>query len=265
MRAGGEHQRPGDAEVREKHLPELLIYEPPVLKGRERDVPERKALHLAAVVVRRLERDKARPRGRYRVPELGGQLIAVARRAGAGIAQPAGADDRAAAGYAPALRFHGADALRPGLDAQRAASQNLHAEPAALARERVGDVVRPVADREDAPAPLGLERDAELLEKGHGVLTAEAVYRALEEPASAGHGLNKLAGRAVVGHVAAALAGYAQLAAQLAVGLEQHDVQAAPRRRDGAHAAGGPAAYYNRVNHLSSQRPCTPSRPARAC
>ena len=34
---------------------------------------------------------------------------------------------------------------------------------------------------------------------------------------------------------------------------------------DYLYPAGGPAAYYNRVSHLSSQRPCTPSRPARAC
>ena len=147
-------------------------------------------------------------------------------------------------------------------------ARSVHDLPAGVrigALKGVGNVVRPVRDREHAVAALGLERHAERFKQRHRILRAEAIERAVEKAPVARNVGKDGFHIAVVRYVAAAFAGDAQLLAEHFVRLEQHNMKPALRRRERAHGPGRTAADHDYISFQQSHTPRILSRrsPAR--
>ena len=266
MRAGGEHQRPADAEVGEQQLPLLgkhgLVL---LVLHRQRHVPQREPLHGGAVRIVAHERDERRPRRDDRVSRLPGEAIAVAGAARRGIGNAAGGDDHR-------LRRIG---RKPALDARKlpvAQDQRLgpiarqsDAEALQLALQRGADVEGAVGDGIDPLAALDLERDAEVLKKPHRAVAVQARKGAVEKAPALRHMGDQLVAVALVRHVAPALAGDIQLLPEPLVRLEQGNGGAHARSADRRHHPGGSAADHSHAIHLRScQKSQSAPRPAPA-
>ena len=242
--------------MREEHLAEvgidLLIV---LIIDRERHVAQGKALHLGAPRVIGFQRHERGAQRRDRVAELLRKAIAVAGRAGERVRHAAGTDNGRAA-VNRALRGHdGADRAVARQNIGRSGVQNAPPCVRIGALKRIGDVVRAVGNRKHAVAALGFERHAEGFKQRHRVARLKAVERAVEKASIAGdvckHGFDV----AVICHIAAALAGDAQLLAEHLVRLEQHDAQPALRRCERTHGPGRTAADHD---YISFQRFHTP-------
>lgn len=116
--------------------------------------------------------------------------------------------------------------------------------PGGIPLQGACDVVGIVRHGEHPAAPLGLQGDAQALEKGHGVLGGKGRERPVEELPAPGAGGHHLLRRAVVGHVAAALAGDAHLAPQLPVLVKQAHRKAPLQGGARGHQPGGAAAHH---------------------
>ena len=191
--------------------------------------------------------------------------VAVAGRTGERIGQAARADDGGIA-VDRALRGHnGGDGAVLRQDIR---CRSVHDPPARVrigALKGVGNVVRPVGDREHAVAALGLERHAERFKQRHRILRAKAIERAVEKAPVARNVGKDGFHIAVVRYVAAAFAGDAQLLAEHFVRLEQHNMKPALRRRERAHGPGRTAADHDYISFQQSHTPRILSRrsPAR--
>ena len=256
MRTCRQDQRAGDTEMREEHLAEvgidLLIV---LIIDRERHVAQGKALHLGAPRVIGFQRHERGAQRRDRVAELLRKAIAVSGRAGERVRHAAGADNGCIA-VNRALRGHdGGNCAVARQNIGRSGVQNAPPCVRIGALKRIGNVVRAVGDRKHAVAALSLERHAEGFKQRHRVARLEAVERAVEKASVAGdvceHGLDI----AIIRHVAAALAGDAQLLAEHLVRLKQHDAQPALRRCERTHGPGRTAADHD---YISFQRFHTP-------
>ena len=109
-----------------------------------------------------------------------------------------------------------------------------------------------LSDRGKTRFPLRLQRNAQALKKRLHRLRREAGDGAGEESAVVGDVLEHLLHRAVVGHVAAALAGDVQLAPQLGVALQQGDGGPPLGGGKGGHASGRAAADNNHITQWFS-------------
>ena len=266
VRARRQHQRARHAKVRKEHLAQIGVDDLILLVvDRERYVAQGKALHLSAPGIIGFQRHERGTRGRDRVAQPLREAIPVAGRAGERIGQTARADD---GGIAVDGALCGHDGRDRTVLRQNVCRRSVHYPPARVrigALKGVGNVVRPVGDREHAVAALGLERHAERFKQRHRVLRAQAVERAVEKaPVTRNIGKNGL-DIAVIRHVAAALAGDAQLLAEHLVRLEQHDMEPPLRRRERAHGPGRTAADHNYISFQQSHTPRILSRrsPAR--
>lgn len=197
-------------------------------------------------------------------PRLLRHAVAVAGGAGAGIREPAGADDGVGALDLAVLGSDGADrAVLVGQDVPCALPEHSDAVFARKFREGVRYVVGLVGFREHAVPALGLQGNTKALEQRLRVRGPKPMYGALQEAPVAGDGGDELARVTVVGDVAAALAGDPQLAAQHPVRFQQHDAQPAPGRKTGAERPRSAAAYYNCVSFQLSRTPYTRSTRSR--
>ena len=219
--AGAEDQRPGQAEVGEQQLPLLgvdrLFLPVSHLDGH---VAQGQALHPGAEILLCHQGHQAGPGGQNGVPHAAGQRIAVAGGAGKRVGHPAGGDHRRPAGVKAVLPFHAQkDAVLPP-QGHGPILHHGHPRPAQGAEQGVDDVGGLVRPGKDPVPPLRLQRNAQALKKRLHRLRREAGDGAGEESAVVGDVLEHLLHRAVVGHVAAALAGDVQLAPQLGVALQ---------------------------------------------
>ena len=143
--------------MREQHLSQRLIYEFVVLVGRKLHVPERKALHLTAPLVRRLERHQRGAAGIHRMSQLLRHPVSVPCRARAGIRQPARGYDGVSAVDLAAFCLHGPYSARL---VREDALCLLPYYPDAVFpykfRQCVRDVVRAIRHGENTVAPLCL-------------------------------------------------------------------------------------------------------------
>lgn len=236
----------------EEHLPQLGEdrLSPRVPQG-EGHVFEGKPHQLGAPRLLRAHRHEGGPRRDDRVAERLCQPPAVPRRAGRGIAAPAGGDEHRVRGkLAAVLQPHAphASALRQDASHARGCFQP-RAGRLRKADERVRHVGRPVGHREHPASPLGLERHAERLEERHRVRRGKGAGRAVEEARIGAHIPQKVLGRAVVGDVAAALAGDQQLAGGARPPLEHRDRRAALRGEARREQPGGSPADHDKVRH----------------
>ena len=101
MGAGTEHQRPGEAEVGEKHLSLLLKdhFFLLIFQG-QGHIFQGKSLHLRAGVPRLLQWNQRGRGGDDGMPGRLGQPVPVPRGAGGGVGQPAGGQDHRPGGKA---------------------------------------------------------------------------------------------------------------------------------------------------------------------
>jgi hypothetical protein len=116
-----------------------------------------------------------------------------------------------------------------------------------IALERVDDVGGLIRLWEHPRAPLGLERHAAFLKEAHDLLRGKGVEGAVEKTRIAPHRLQKAVAVAVVGEVAAALAGDEQLAPDAGVAIEKQHARAARRGLSRRHEPGGAGADRDEV------------------
>ena len=247
MRACREHKRPRYSEMRKQHFAKLAKNQLIVFIRRKCHVFKRKSLHLRAIFIVALKRDERRPARCYTVSELPSHFIACSGRACERIRKSAGADNGGAAGYNSAVGLYAGDFAVFRNNMLCAFAYVTHSAALEIARERSGNVVCVVGHGKHAVAALGFKRKPERLEKLHCFSRREPVERTVQKPAVAGYVGKKIFYVAVVGHVAAALARYAQLAPERFVRLKQDNVKAALRSYKAAHHSGGSAADNNRV------------------
>ena len=181
------------------------------------------------------------------MPRPAGQVIAVPRGAGGGIGRPASGQNQGAAGKLPLVGDKGGhvplfyvQAGGPGLD-------HGDLQPPQLEKQRVDDVSGLVRGGKHPVAPLYLQLHPQVGEKALHIGGGGAAHGAEQKAAVPGGGGQGLLRGAVVGHVAAALAGDVQLAPHLLVALHQAHVRPQSGGGDGGHHPGGAAAHHDQI------------------
>ena len=107
-----------------------------------------------------------------------------------------------------------------------------------------------VALGKDPAAPLGLEGDAQGFKQFHSRSGGKGVQRRVEKPRIAADKPEKLRHIAVIGQIAAALAGDEDfLPRTLGVVLQQSDREPPGRGGTGGHQSGRPAAHNQQIRH----------------
>ena len=261
---GGQNQRPRQAKVGEQRLALFPEHRAAVLQKRQRHVAQRKPHHLAAG---RVGRDQAAQTGlgrRDRVPRLPGQLVAAAVAAGGRVADAAGGHQHRPRPQLPAVGGAHAHAAAV-LDQQPfgGALQQLCA--GGVAAQRLQHVGGAVALREHPAAPLGFQRHAQALEQFHRRIGRENVQRRVQKPRIVPHHRQKGRHIAVVGQVAAPLAGDQDLLSRpLGVVLQKRHAGALLAGGAGGHQAGRARTDDQQVRHwhggVSFRSGCPPPR-----
>ena len=239
----------------EQHLAQFVVYRFTALFFDEgqRDIAQRKA-HQRLKLLVRVFADDGDQRGTGRengMARLGRQPVPGAVAAGGGVAFAAGGQHRQRGAVFPAISSaRAADSAvfqnQPG----NGGLYHLHAAPAGKFAQGVGNIHGAVADRKDPAAALGFKRDTQPFKDRHGLLRREGVGRAHQKAGIAPHCGNKLLRGAVIGEVAAALAGHQDLAGG-ALPLFQHQYPlAALAGKAGGKHPGGPAADDDSVKLL---------------
>ena len=262
MAAHGQGQRAGNAEMSEQHLAQLGIQGFLALFEGEGHVFQRQALQPFGPFRRRLNGGKHR-RGRdHRMPRRHGEGIAVAAGAGHGIALAAGGeDDRVSLQRFAAHQRHAADCAVLLIDSLHPAVQaDIHPCRGKRAAQGADHVAGLLRSGEHAPSALGYHRAALVLQQLHHPLRVQEAQCTVQKPRIPGHLPQKLIDSAVVGHVAAALAGDVDLFAQLLVALQQRDVRPRPCSVDGGHHAACAAADDDDLTHDAFHPPDKPRR-----
>ena len=259
MAAHGQRQRSGNAEMRKEHFSQLAVKHFFSLSEGQRHVFQRKPLQPTGPVRRRF--DGVQHPGQRLDAVSGGlsQGIAVAVRAGHGIGFPAAGQYHRVRGNGFTVfqqhPRHAAVLLHKCL--HPAVQPHLHPRLLQKPRQRAVHVAGLLRAGKHPPPALGFHRAAGLLQQGHHVLRREEAQRAVQEARVAGHLPEKLVQGAVVGQVAAALAGDVHLLAQLLIAFQQGDPRALPgREKRRQHAARAAADH----RHLTHDVPLPPGR-----
>ena len=220
-----------------------------VLQQSQPDVAQGQAHHFAAGRVRRDQTAQAGLGCDDAVPCLAGQLVAAAVTAGGGIADAAGGHQhRLCVQDAAVGGLHaGAAAV---LDAEAAGRPVKHPGIGGIAAQGFQHVGGAVALGEDPAAPLGLEGDAQGFKQFHGRSGRESVQRRVEKPGVAADKGQELGHVAVVGQIAAALAGDEDLLPRaLGVVFQHRDRESPGRGGTGGHQSGRTAAHNQQIRH----------------
>ena len=177
------------------------------------------------------------------MPQLLCHAVSVAGGAGHGIALTAGCkDDRIRLQFASVAQLHGRNRPHRGQHHFDTRIQH-HAHAVFLQHpcQRPGYVACFFRRRKHAPAALHHNRTSGLFQQRHHILGRKHAQRAVQEPRIARHLPQEFLLIAIVGHVAATLAGDVDLFAQLFIAFQQCDVCAAlcgvNRREHAARAA----------------------------
>ncbi len=203
--------------------------------------------------MRRHQRRQRRSQRFDRVAQVGGEGVAVARRTGGGVGDPARRHDHAVALLlafeAPLVDIaHAEYAVAQRHDLRHARFiADLHAVVHAVVQQSVGNVPGLAAFREDAFAAFDVEFHALAFEEADRRPVVEFRECRSEESGVGAYLLGELLRRPGVGHVAAAFARYAYLAARFLHFFQQQDPFAAPRRRACRHHARRARTHDNNV------------------
>ena len=208
----------------------------------DRNVFQGQPLHFRAVVPLLDQRDERTGRLYDRMPDRLRHGVAAAGRAGRGVGQAAGRENDTVCGHGTLRRFYAGHAAIGNGDLRRFARQDTHMVCAQEPFERIQNGLRPVRDRKNAVAALGLERAAVVFKEFLCVCGRKAREGAVEKARVRRDALQHILPRAVVRDVAAALAGDEKLFAEPAVLLQQRHLRARLRGHTGGHHARRAAA-----------------------
>ena len=281
MAGRAQSQRPADAKVGKQHLALLVKNGLAVLQQGQGDVFQRQTHHLFAV---RVPADKADQTGHrlYKgVPRLLRQLVAVAGRTGGGVAHAAGRHQHRVRPVLPAGGTPHAHAAqrRAGLFLFGVArvfrcrrgrlclrcnvlQQQLFCAVVddicilRIAQQRLPDLLRLIGYREHTAAALHLQLHAKPFEQFHGLCRGERPQRGVQKARIRAHMAQKLLCRAVVGHVAAPLAGDKDLLPGLLGMLQHRHLMSLPHGGTRRHQSGCPGSHDQNPCHLSSSQNC---------
>ena len=238
--AGGQGQRPADAKMGEQHLAQLAVYHLSgfLLDEVQRYIAQRKPHQRGKLLVRILADDghQRGPRRNNSVSHGSRQGVAAAIAAGAGVAFAAGRQNsQRGKEFFACFGFNTHYGVIPLDELADGGLFYLHAALPGKAHQRVGNIHGAVAYREHPVAALGFQCHPQFLKAGHGVLRRHGVDGAHQKAGVAPHRRYEFLRRAVIGHIAAALAGH-QYFARGTLPLFQHQhPQAAfggPSRRE---------------------------------
>ena len=123
-----------------------------------------------------------------------------------------------------------------------------------IAQKRLTDLFRLVRHREHPAAALHLQLHAEVLEQLHGLCRGERPQRGIQKARIRAHMAQKLLRRAVVGHIAASLAGDKDLLTGLFHMLQHRHLMPLPHRRACRHQTSRACTHDQHLCHLSSSR-----------
>ena len=231
--------------MRKQHFAEFPVDQTIILIGGEADVFQGKALHLRAVFILAFQRHKRSLRRGNRMAEAFGKTVTVAGRSRQRIGQAACADSSRAAADRSFLRHDAADASVFAADGFCLRAKETYTEAAAFLQQQLGHVVCIVADRKNAVTALDFERQTAIFKPGHHISGRKAVHRAVQEAPVPRHIGQYGFDVAVIGQIAATLAGDSQLPAQLLIGIKHRHSEAALGGRRGKHQPGCPAADHD--------------------
>ena len=225
---GRQHQRTADAKVRKQQLPEIRIDLLIVFKDRQAHVPQAQALQTNAGDPRRDDPLQGHQRPLQRrdgMPRLSRHPVTVSGGAGGRIADAAGSQHHRLSGIASPLPNNAAGHAVLDLQGRRPVPDDLHLQGLQPPFQRGADVKRAVADGKHPISPLGFQRDAQLLKKGHRISAIEAVKSAVKEFSITWNISQQPLNIGIVGHVAPALSGDIQFFPQSFVGFQQSDLR----------------------------------------
>ena len=265
MAGGAEGQGAADAEMGEQHLPLLLKDGLVVLKEGELDVFQGEAHHLFAVGVFGHQAHQAGHRLNDGVAGLPGQLVAVAGGTGHRIAEAAGGHQDAVGPVAFARRSlysHAAEGralfglfalgrslLLHRLQQQRRRPVVDQVGAGGIVQQGLADFCRLVRHREHPAPPLHLQGHTQALKQLLGFGRREGVEGGIQKPGVGSHMAEKFLLVAVVGQVAAALAGDQDFLAWFVGVLQQCNLVPLPCSGAGGHQSSRPRPHDQNFRH----------------
>ena len=175
------------------------------------------------------------------------QSVPVPSGAGQRVGHAAGGDNDRPAGIPPPLSRDSGQGLPIPRQRESPVLNDVHPRPPQGPKQGVDDIRRFIGAGKHPIAPFGFQRDPQFLKERLGPLRRKPGHGADEEAVSSGNILQGLRRSAVVGHVAAPLAGDVQLPAQLGVALQQSHRRPGLRRRICGHTARRAAANHHHV------------------
>lgn len=180
------------------------------------------------------------------------QRIAAAVAAGGGIAFAAGRQygQRRKVFLARPGAYAGHGAV-PQQQPVRRPLCDLHPALPGKPHQRIGNIHRTVAYREYPVAPLGFQRHAQPLKAGHGVLRGHGIDGTHQKAGVAPHRRYEFLRGAVVGHIAAALAGHQYFSRGTLPLFQYQHPQAVFGGPAGRKQSRRAAAHYNAVKFVS--------------
>ena len=262
-----------------QHLALLVKDGLAVLQQGQGDVFQRQTHHLFAVRVPADKADQTGHRLHKGVPRLLRQLVAVAGRAGGGVAHAAGGYQHSVcpvlpAGSAPhahtaqrraCLFLFGVarvfrcrrDGLCLGHDLfqqQLFCAVINDVSVLRIAQQCLPDLLGFIRYREHPASALHLQFHAKAFEQLHGLCRGERPQRGVQKARVRAHMAQKLLCRAVVCHVAAPLAGDKDLLPGLVGTLQHRHLMSLPHGSTRRHQSGCPGSHDQNPCHLSSSQ-----------
>ena len=279
MAGRAQGQRPADAKVSKQHLALLIKDGLAVLQQGQGDVFQCQTHHLFAVRVPADKADQTGHRLHKGVPRLLRQLVAIAGRAGGGVAYAAGGHQHrirpvlpaggAPHAHAAQRRAHlflfgvarvfrcrrgglclGHDVLQQQLFCTVVDDVGV----LRIAQQCLPDLLGLIRYREHPTAALHLQLHAKAFEQLHGLCRGERPQRGVQKARVRAHMAQKLLCRAVVGHVAAPLACDKDLLPGLLGMLQHRHLMSLPHGGTRRHQSGCPGSHDQNPCHLSSSQ-----------
>ena len=279
MAGRAQGQRPADAKVGKQHLALLVKDGLAVLQQGQGDVFQRQPHHLFAVRVAADKADQTGHRLHKGVSRLLRQLVAVTGRTGGGVAHAAGGHQHSVcpvfpAGSAPhahaaqrraCLFLFGVTRIfrcRRGrlylrhdvLQQQLFCAIIDDVRILRIAQQRLPDLLRLIRYREHPAAALHFQLHAQGFEQLHGLCRGKSSQRGVQKARVRAHMAQKLLCRAVVGHIAAPLAGDKDLLPGLLGMLQHRHLMSLPHGGTRRHQSGCPGSHDQNPCHLSSSQ-----------
>ena len=263
----------------EQHLTLFVKNGLSVLEQGQGDVFQRQTHHLFAVGVVAHKAHETGHRLHESVPGLPGQLVAVTGGTGGGVAHAAGGHQYGICPVFPARSAPHADAaqgragfflfrmarifrlVRFGLRFRRQFFQQQLFGPVVddvrilrVAQQGLPDLLGLVRRREHPASALHLQLHTKALEQLHGLCGRECPQRREQKARVRAHMAQKLFRRAVVGHIAAALAGNQNFLRRFFHVLQHRHLMSLPDSGSRRHQSGGTCPHDQNPCHAFSSK-----------